>query len=211
MTPAHLTRIVTATLAIVAAVALAGCGLTDPNQAALHNVSTSPAVTATTTAPADAGDPPGERGGTIPKSAQAAQDTLVRGAGRTPGAALEHYAALYTNWTAGTIVAHQRQLADISLGQARAQALQAVATASGDHLLSADHVANSGHLVSIAPGQGGAAGQWVLVDLRAHHWPGRLRRPPARAACHLRPAEPYLRRLGHDTLAIEKLTSAGRR
>ena len=68
------------------------------------------------------------------------------------------------NWTADTIVAHQRELADTSLGQARAQALQAVATASGDHLLAADHVVNSGHLVSIAPGQGGAAGQWVLVS-----------------------------------------------
>ena len=32
-----------------------------------------------------------------------------------------------------------------------------------DHLLAQDHVANSGHLVSLAPGQGGAAGQWVLV------------------------------------------------
>jgi hypothetical protein len=168
MTPAHLTRIVTATLAIVAAVALAGCGLTDPNQAALHNVSTTPRASAhasTTVAAADSHDPPGERGGTIPKRAQAAQDTLTPGAGRaTATAALQRYAALYMNWTADTIVAHQRELADTSLGQARAQALQAVATASGDHLLAADHVVNSGHLVSIAPGQGGAAGQWVLVS-----------------------------------------------
>jgi hypothetical protein len=164
MTRAPLTRILTAILAVVAAVALAGCGLTDPNQAALHNVSPAPAVTASTPAPADAGDPPGERGGTIPKDAQAAQNTLVRGAGRTtPSAALERYAELYTNWTSTTIVAHQRQLASVSLGQARAQALQAVATASGDGLLSADHVADSGRLVSLAPGQGGATGQWVLV------------------------------------------------
>ena len=91
MTPAHLTRILTATLAIVAAVALAGCGLSNPNQAALRSVSTTPAASArtTTTAAADSQDPPGERGGTIPKSAQAAQETLAAGAGRaTPSAAL---------------------------------------------------------------------------------------------------------------------------
>jgi hypothetical protein len=164
MTRAHLTRILTASLAIVAAVTLAGCGLSNPNQAALRNVSTTPAAASTTTAPADAGDPPGERGGTIPEAVQAAQRKLAAGAGRaTPVAALERYAALYFNWNAATIIAHQRQLATISLGEARAQALQAVATASGDRLLAADHVANSGRLVSIAPGQGGAAGQWVLV------------------------------------------------
>jgi hypothetical protein len=164
MTRAHLTRLLTTTLAIIAAVALTGCGLTDPNQAALHNVSTTPAATSTTTTAADAGDPPGERGGTIPKAAQAAQHTLAAGAGRaTPVAALQRYAALYFNWNADTVVAHQRQLATISLGQARAQALQAVATASGDSLLAQDHVANSGHLVSLAQGQGAAAGQWVLV------------------------------------------------
>jgi hypothetical protein len=186
MTPAPLTRILTATLAIVAAVALAGCGLSNPNQAALRNVSTTPASSArtSTTAAADSHDPPGERGGTIPKSAQVAQDTLATGAGRaTPSAALERYAALYMNWDAATVVAHQRQLAAISLGEARAQALQAVAVASADHLLVQDRVANSGHLVSLAPGQGGAAGQWVLVT--SEHTTGQSDYAGLPAALHI--------------------------
>jgi hypothetical protein len=183
MTPAHLSRILTATLAIVAAVALAGCGLTDPNQAALRNVSTTPTASAqtSTTVAADSHDPPGERGGTIPKNAQAAQGKLAAGAARaTPSATVERYAALYMNWNAATVVAHQRELAAISLGQARAQALQAVAVASADHLLVQDRVANSGHLVSLAPGQGGATRQWVLVT--SEHTTGQsdyARLPPA--------------------------------
>ena len=66
--------------------------------------------------------------------------------------------ALYLNWTAPTVVAIQHRLAAISLGQARAQAQQAAASAGRDTQLKPATVANSGQVVSIAPGQGAAAG-----------------------------------------------------
>ena len=57
----------------------------------------------------------------------------------------------------------QDQLAAISLGQARAQALQAAASYGHDSTLQASQVANTGTVVAIAPGQGPAAGWWVIV------------------------------------------------
>ena len=61
------------------------------------------------------------------------------------------------------MVAIQQQLAAISLGQARALAQQAAASASRDAQLTRSGIANSGEVVSLARGQGAAAGQWVIV------------------------------------------------
>ena len=153
------------TIALAATVALAGCGITDPYQA--HQPAGDAATTTTTTAtppPPDAGDPAPERGGTIPKSAAAAQSKLAQNAGSaTPQAALERYAQIYLNWTASRVVAIQQQLAAISLGQARALAQQAAASASRDAQLTGSGIANSGEVVSLARGEGAAAGQWVIV------------------------------------------------
>ena len=91
-------------------------------------------------------------------------DRLGAGAGRTsPQAALARYAELYVNWTAAGVAANQRQLAAISLGQARAQALQAAASLARDPELTKSAVSNTGSVVAIAPGQGAAAGLWVIV------------------------------------------------
>ena len=91
-------------------------------------------------------------------------DRLGAGAGRTsPQAALARYAELYVNWTAAGVAANQRQLAAISLGQARAQALQAAASLARDPELTKSAVSNTGSVVAIAPGQGAAAGLWVVV------------------------------------------------
>jgi hypothetical protein len=107
-------------------------------------------------------DPAPERGGTIPPAARTAQTRLVAGAGRpTPQAALERYTRLYVNWTARTIVPIQKQLATLSVGQARAEALQAAASYARDQTLAESRVANSGRLIAITRSLD--AGQWVIV------------------------------------------------
>jgi hypothetical protein len=152
---------------VLAAGAIGGCaGITNPYQS--KGTARTPATglrsTSTTTAPADSGDPAPERGGTIPSSARATQNRLAIGAAsRSPEAALERYAELYVNWSAADVSARQRQLASISLGQARAQALQAAASAAGDTQLLKSHVANSGTVVAMTRGQGPAASDWVIV------------------------------------------------
>lgn len=155
----------------VAAIALAGCGITNPYQSSHTTTSgsstTAPASTSTSTAPPrprDLGDPPPERGGTIPAAQRAAQRRLATGAGSaTPQAALDRYARVYVNWKASDVAGHQRQLAAISLGQARAQALQAAASARADTELTRSHVTNHGQLVAISHGTAAAGGVWVLV------------------------------------------------
>ena len=56
----------------------------------------------------------------------------------------------------------QRELASLSTGQARAQALQAAASYTRDQTLAQSNVANSGHLVAITSSVT-TPGQWVLV------------------------------------------------
>jgi hypothetical protein len=149
------------TAALIAAL-IAGCTtIKDPDQ---QPQPTSTTTAARVTTAADSGDPAPERGGTIPTQAQAAQTRLAPDAGSiSPRAALARYARLYVNWNAAGVLARQQQLASISLGQARAQALQAAADIKGDPLLSRSHVANSGQIIAIAPGQGTATGEWVIV------------------------------------------------
>jgi hypothetical protein len=152
-------------VAASAAVALAGCGLSDPYTAkqpskSVPNSTSTSTTNATTTTNAD---PAPERGGTIPAGARATQRQVASGAGRpTPRSALEHYAGLYVNWSAPTVAADQRELAAISLDQARAQALQAAASYARDQTLKQSGVANSGHVVAIASSIT-TPGQWVLV------------------------------------------------
>jgi hypothetical protein len=139
--------------------ALAGCGIKDP-----YAGRALPTTTASTSTTPQAGDPVLERGGAIPPGAQAAQQQLAAGVGaRTPQPALARYAQLEVNWNAGDIGRVQRELAAISLGQARAEALQAAASDGRDSVLQHSKVANSGIVVGVAQGQGTAAGRWVIV------------------------------------------------
>lgn len=156
-------RSVPLVLAVVLAAVLAGCGITDPYRPPSHPATAKTSLSTTRPRPADAGDPPSERGGSIPAGQQARQHQLATDAGSpTPRAALERYARLYVTWQAPDLVAHQRQLAAISLGQARAQALQAAASATKDSELTQGHVANHGSVVAITPDTA-TAGDWVLV------------------------------------------------
>ena len=109
-------------------------------------------------------DPPPERGGTIPAAAQLAQSILTPAAAqRTPQQALARYATIAINWSWRTLAATERRLAAISLGQARAQALQTAASATTDTTIRRQRLTNSGRPVSIAAGSGPAAGRWVIV------------------------------------------------
>jgi len=142
--------------AAVALVALTttGCSLQSPYSP--------PASPAPIPSALDAGDPAPERGGQIPAAAQAAQDALTPGSAQpTAQAALSRYGQVAVNWTWRDLTTVQRRLAQISLGQARAQALQAAAGA--DSTLRALQISNSGQPVAIAPGQGPATGRWVIV------------------------------------------------
>ncbi len=135
---------------------LAGCGLHDPG--ATYYGTTSPAVSKTAVNPT----PTPERGGTTPAGATASQ--LAAGAAsRSPGAALERYANLACSWTAADVAAREQQLVNDSLGQARANAQQALKELSADHTLAADQIVNRCQIVSIGRGTGPAKGQWVIV------------------------------------------------
>jgi len=157
---------VTALAALLVAITLTGClSIHDPDSTPPGAARTATA-TATVRTIADA-DPVPERGGRIPPAARASQTRLVAGAGQSkPAAALERYATLWANWTAGTLIARQKQLAGISLGQARAQALQAAASFQHDSTLTASHVANSGRVIAITPNLT-HNGEWVVVTSEA--------------------------------------------
>ena len=151
--------IATATVALAAA----GCGITDPYTKTTARTRTATGTTAARPTVTDA-DPVPERGGTISPAVRRKQRRLASGAGApTPQAALERYAQIYINWTASDLPAKQGRLASISLGSARAQALQAAASYRHDSTLIASHVTNAGTVVAIAAGQGAAAGHWVVV------------------------------------------------
>lgn len=155
---------VTVVAVAVGAGGLAGCaGIPNPYQARTSTTRAA-APSPAPTPPSDSGDPAPERAGTAPSSSLRTLRRLDAGAGQpTPRVALSRYASLYINWRAATVARTQRQLAAISLGQARAQALQAAASLSDDRELTASDVANSGAVVAITAGEGPAAGSWVVV------------------------------------------------
>lgn len=153
-------RALAALLPMLLAGGLAGCGLSDPYAA--HRPEARSA-TSTTTATVGNADPAPERGGTIPAPVRAEQARVRPDAAQpTPQAALRRYARLYINWVADNVAAIQRELASLSTGQARAQALQAAASYGRDQTLLKSGVANSGQLVAISPSLT-TPGHWVLV------------------------------------------------
>jgi hypothetical protein len=149
------------TALVILAVALGGCGISNPYTSSNATTTAAAGAPVSTTTATDA-DPTPERGGSIPPASQRSQ-LATNAADPTPQAALVRYAQLYINWTAKTVAAVQHELAAISTGQARAQALQAAASYGHDSTLQASQVANSGSVIAIAAGQGPAAGSWVVV------------------------------------------------
>jgi hypothetical protein len=148
------------------ALLLAGCGTTTASRGGpLGRPITAATVSSSSVAaaPAPQGDPPAERGGTIPPRALAAENKISpRLAAGSPQQALRDYALLYTNWHARQLPARARELAARSTGQARLTAQQ-LAALPNQPSLARNQVANSGEVVALAPGQGPDAGMWVIV------------------------------------------------
>ena len=150
--------------ALLAAVALAGCGITDPYTHPATQQHYDVGRAHTTRPPARSLIPANRRPPSGPPRPRSGVTAGTSSAGAaTPRQALRLYTRLYVNWTATTIGAHQRQLAAISQGTARAAALQAAASYGRDTELKNSHVVNTGAIVSIAAGQGPERGRWVIV------------------------------------------------
>lgn len=170
----------------LAAVCLAGCGLTDPYPTDARS-STRASTTASTssdrrpsTPASEALDPRAERGGSIPPRQQADQRRVDAAAGSaTARRAVIRYAILYVNWRARSLVAHERRLAGVSIGAARLAALQQAASAPTDPTLTANQVANHGQVISAEPGIGPTAGRWVIVTREQTTGQGSYRGLPA--------------------------------
>jgi hypothetical protein len=148
---------------LAASVVLAGCGITDPY---IPSRRTSSAATAATTPRRSqtATDPSEPRPGTPRTTATRGVTTGgAKSGARTARQALELYTRLYVNWTSKTIGQRQRELAALSQGTARANALQAAASYSHDQTLTNSRVANSGTVISIGPGDGPERDGWVIV------------------------------------------------
>jgi hypothetical protein len=131
------------------ALALAGCGITDPYATSRRTSSTVRNQEASV--PDDDGPSPPPVRITAGPAAPSAE------------AALAHYASVYVNWTAATLAANERKLASLSTGQARDQAL-----AEGLHpspTIARYAVSNSGSVVGIAEGRGTERGRWAVVTV----------------------------------------------
>lgn len=140
------------TCAAVAAT-VAGCGIHDPYQT--HQPATeAPKASSTTrrvaSAPTEHDGPSQPTIAILPRSAAAP----------TPQVALSRFARLYGNWTAAQLSERSKQLAAISTGQARAQALKLASRAT---VLERYKVTNTSTLAAIAPGQGEERGRWAVV------------------------------------------------
>jgi hypothetical protein len=158
------------TLTLIAAAAgvaaLAGCGISNPYQHTAHATTTTTSTsTSTSTASAvstSAMNPaqnPGESLAPPPPSEGSQAPASVRS---TPASAIAQFATLYMNWTWRTLTAHQRELAQLSVGSARLSEQQAAAAAAGDSTIAPSRVYNTGQIVSIAPSRANAK-QWVVV------------------------------------------------
>ena len=150
---------------LVVLVAFGGCGHgSDSSSAPPLGRTLTAGPASLSPAPAPTGDPPQERNGTVPEGqADAENGTRSDSRARTPQAALLQFALAYINWQAVSLSVHERELASLAVGAARLAAQQTAASESAAGALAADHVANKGVVLAIAPGKGRARGQWVVV------------------------------------------------
>jgi len=155
-----------ATLTAAAFVAT-GCGLSDP-----YKSRSGPPTPAGTTSAPRAASPRGADG---PRTPSASAVPPSGGAG-TPQAALTRFAQLYVNWRAGQLAEHSEELAAISTGQARAQALSLAGRAGA---LERYQVTNTGSVTAIAAGQGPERERFAVVTDETTSGAGPYRGLPA--------------------------------
>ncbi len=88
----------------------------------------------------------------------------VVGGWRTPLQAVEVFAGAYVNWSARTVSAQLRALAEVSVGQARSAMELAAGEAARDYELQRAGIANSGVVEAVAPLRG-SPGHYAIVTL----------------------------------------------
>lgn len=149
---------------LLALLALDGCGSAAPPASSPLGRPLEAERIPVSRAPAPAGDPLAERGGTVPQGQVAAQDTVAADSiSTTPQMTLRRYALAYTNWTAANLPTTEQRLVSLAVGPARLIAEQTAASGSAIAGLVASHVTNKGVVVAIDAGEGPARGQWVVV------------------------------------------------
>jgi hypothetical protein len=132
-------------LALLGAVAIAGCGGSAP-----HHTRKRPA------------SPVAQAQATHEYPSPARPHQAVTGGSPSPAAAVAAFVSAYINWNTDTVSADMRELAAHSIGQARAATQLASVQTAGDYELQRDGIANSGTIEVIAP-LPGRAGQYVVV------------------------------------------------
>jgi hypothetical protein len=151
-------------LAAVTVACAAGCGPTtagpsspSPTAGPSSRRPTAAPTAATSTVPAQVAA--ANRTHEIPTPA--GRQTVI-GGWRTPVQAVEVFATTYINWTAATVSARLRALAEVSVGQARSAVSLAAAETAGDAELRRGGIANSGVVEAIGP-VAGHAGEYAVV------------------------------------------------
>jgi hypothetical protein len=135
-------RRLTILLAVAAAGALTGCGITNPYT---KHPTAGRATAARTT----------------PLTTTTAAATAMGSTGAV--ALLRRYTTLSINWTSQTLAGRQRDLARLAVGGARAQALQTASSYGAHSSLQRSRVGDRGQITSIAVGQGPREGWWVIT------------------------------------------------
>lgn len=145
------------TAAVIAAAALVGCGITDPTATTTGSVAPAPGRESAVEHANRTGEKPHTR---------AVSPTPAHGSA-TPEQAVRRFAELYINWTYRNLAAHQRRLAAISVGSARAAELQAAAHTPADTELRQGRIRNVGTIVTIGVRAGAPPGSYVVVTHEA--------------------------------------------
>jgi hypothetical protein len=139
----------TAAAVAAVAVAVAGCGLPFGGGAHGQRPPTVVGDASTSAAPRlRATVAQAQRTHEIPTPAPAEK---VLGGWRSPVQAVQVFAEEYINWTADTVAAHLRVLAQAAVGQARSAMTLAAGQVGRDSTLQLGGIANSGRVEAIAP------------------------------------------------------------
>lgn len=127
---------------------LTGCGLASTT----HKTATQPVT------PNAAN--PGETQGTIP--ADEKEPGPVNPAA-SPQAAIIRFATLYINWSYRNLAEHEKQLASISVGDARLAENQAAASTLANTALQRGRIYNRGSVIAVAPVIDGEPGSYGVI------------------------------------------------
>ena len=146
--------------ALVTVLALGAGGCAGIGPAPPSGAPTGGAARTSAAAPASSGVARANRTHEYPSPAPPRARTFPGFAG--PALAVRAFAIGYINWTAATVTGRMRGLATLSVGQARAEVLQAAAATAHDYELRRGGVANSGTVEAVAPLTGGD-GRFAVV------------------------------------------------